>query len=77
LERIGGVMVYDVTDPNSPAFVQYINTRDFNGDPEAGTAGDLGPEGLEFVPASASPNGEGLLIVGHEISGSVAIFQVD
>jgi DNA-binding beta-propeller fold protein YncE len=77
LERIGGVMVYDITDPNSPAFVQYINTRDFNGDPEAGTAGDLGPEGLEFVPASASPNGEALLIVAHEISGSVAIFQID
>ncbi len=76
LERIGGVMVYDVSDPHAPAFVQYINTRDFSGDAEAGTAGDLGPEGIEFVPASESPTGSPLLIVAHEISGSVAIFEV-
>lgn len=30
LERIGGVMVYDVTNPVSPVFVDYINTRDTN-----------------------------------------------
>ena len=34
LERIGGIMVYDVTTPAAPKFVQYINTRDFSGDPE-------------------------------------------
>ncbi|MDY7014977.1 MAG: choice-of-anchor I family protein, partial [Cyanobacteriota bacterium] len=45
LERIGGIMMYDVSDPSNPEFVQYLNNRDFSGDPEAGTAGDLGPEG--------------------------------
>ena len=29
LERTGGIMVYDVTDPASTAFINYINTRDF------------------------------------------------
>lgn len=49
LERIGGIMVYDVSDPGAPVFAQYINNRDFTGDAEAGTAGDLGPEGLRFI----------------------------
>jgi hypothetical protein len=45
--------------------------------PEAGTAGDLAPEGLTFVPASDSPTGQPLLIVGYEVSGSVAIFSIE
>ncbi|MFZ1398742.1 MAG: choice-of-anchor I family protein [Candidatus Promineifilaceae bacterium] len=77
LERIGGIMVYDVSRPNRPAFVEYINTRDFAGDAEAGTAGDLAPEGLTFVPAKDSPNGNPLLIVGYEVSGSVTVFNID
>ncbi|HSC80982.1 MAG TPA: choice-of-anchor I family protein, partial [Chitinolyticbacter sp.] len=78
LERIGGVMTYDVTDPAAPVFVHYFNSRNFaaadNTKPEAG---DLGPEGLVFVPASRSPNGKPLLIVGHEVSGSTAVYQID
>jgi hypothetical protein len=69
LERIGGVIVYDVSTPASPQFVTYINTR-------SGAGGDQGPEGLTFVPAVRSPNKEPLLIVGNEISGTTAIFQI-
>ncbi len=69
LERIGGVMVYDVTTPASPFFVTYLNTRD-------GSAGDLGPEGITFVPANRSPNKEPLLIVGNEVSGTTTVFRV-
>lgn len=76
LERMGGVVVYDLSDPSSPSFVQYVNTRDYSGDPEAGTAGDLGPEGLVFVPAGDSPIGTPLLIVGYEISGTVGFFEI-
>ncbi|HMB91282.1 MAG TPA: choice-of-anchor I family protein, partial [Rhodothermales bacterium] len=74
LERIGGVMVYDVTDPLAPVFLDYVTSRDFTGDAEAGTAGDLGPEGLAYIPAADSPNGQNLLVVSNEVSGSVAIF---
>ncbi|MGH2428649.1 MAG: choice-of-anchor I family protein [Candidatus Limnocylindria bacterium] len=77
LERMGGVVVYDVTDPRGPSFVTYQNDRDFGGDPEAGTAGDLGAEGVLFIPASDSPiPGTALLVVAHEISGSVAVYAV-
>lgn len=76
LERIGGVMVYDVTNPVSPTFVLYENNRDFSGDAEAGTAGDLGPEGLIFIPADQSPNGKPLVIVGNEVSASTTIYEI-
>ena len=75
LERIGGIMVYDVSTPDAPEFIQYLNNRDFSGDPEAGTAGDLGPEGLEFVEAADSPTGDPLLIVSNEVSGSTSIYD--
>jgi Ca2+-binding RTX toxin-like protein len=75
LERIGGIMVYDITDPKTPEFVQYINNRDFSGDPEAGTAGDLGPEGLTFISAEDSPTGRPLLVVGNEVSGSTTVYD--
>lgn len=79
LERIGGIMVYDVTNPQSASFVQYVNSRDFTKDPESELplVGDLGPEGLLFIAAADSPNGEPLLVVGNEVSGTTAIYQVD
>ncbi len=77
LERIGGVMVYNITDPTAPVFVTYFNNRDFEGDAEAGTAGDLGPEGLVFIPAEDSPNGETLLVTSNEVSGTVTVHQLN
>jgi len=77
LERIGGIMVYDITDPGSPEFVQYINNRDFSGDAEAGTAGDLAPEGLTFIPARKSPTGDNLLAVANEVSGTTTVYKID
>ena len=82
LERVGGIMVYDISSPEAPRFVQYINPRDFSEDPENPddsyntAAGDLGPEGMVFIPAADSPNGEPLLLVGNEISGTTAIYQI-
>jgi Ca2+-binding RTX toxin-like protein len=77
LERIGGIMVYDITDPTDAEFVQYINTRDFVQTPGAGTGGDLAPEGLVFIPASESPTGEALLAVGYEVSGTTRLFEIN
>ena len=76
LERIGGVMVYDITDPMAVSFVSYVNNRDFSGDAEAGTAGDLGPEGVLFIAASDSPTGSDLLVVSNEISGTTTVYQI-
>jgi DNA-binding beta-propeller fold protein YncE len=85
LERVGGVMVYDITDPEDATFVDYVNNRDFdfdiqgeiaNGDAPASAAGDLGPEGLDFATAEESPIDDPLVFVGHEISGTTAVFRV-
>lgn len=79
LERVGGVMVYDVSKPKTPVFVQYINSRQFSATTQqikSGQGGDLGPEGLVFIPAKTSPNGKPLLMVGHEVSGTTAIYEV-
>ncbi|MBO1110590.1 choice-of-anchor I family protein [Bordetella petrii] len=78
LERMGGIMVYDITDPAAPAFTAYVNSRDLTVDSavDPAAAGDLGPEGLAFVSAADSPNGEPLLIVGNEVSGTTAIYRI-
>ena len=70
LERVGGVMVYDITNPLAPSFVTYFNSR-------TGATGDRGPEGLVFVPAIKSPNGKPLLIMGHEVSGTTTVLQLN
>jgi len=81
LERVGGIMVYDVTNPESASFVQYINTRDFtSADLEADltvTPSDLGPESIKFVSASDSPTGKAMIIVGNEVSGTTAFFDIE
>jgi hypothetical protein len=91
LERVGGIMAYDISNPNDVQFLDYINYRDFSvdatiDDPNSTDpddvltnplVGDLAPEGLVFIPASKSPNGKPLLIVGNEVSGTTTIFEVD
>lgn len=83
LERVGGIMAYDITHPESAQFVQYINTRDFSVDIEAlvdggdfSAVGDLGPESILFISAEDSPSGVALLVVGNEVSGTTSIFEV-
>lgn len=76
LERMGGIMVYDITVPAASAYVGYFNNAIVTGDPEAGTAGDIAPEGLTFIPAADSPTGENLLAVANEVSGTTTLFAV-
>jgi len=77
LERIGGIMVYDITSPTAPVFVQYLNNRDFTADPESEAAGDLGPEGIDFIPAKDSPIGKPMLAVGNEVSGTTTLYVIN
>ena len=72
LERQGGVMVYDVTEPTKPVFENYINTLD----EQSGTMADIAPEGLIFVPASESHTGKNLLVISHEVSGTTTIYEI-
>jgi hypothetical protein len=78
LERIGGVMVYDVTNPRAPSFVKYLNNRDFSAEPGTPEAGDLGAEGLTVIEASKSPiRGVPLLVVANEVSGTTTLFRIE
>jgi len=85
LERTGGIMVYDISNPASPSYVQYVNNRDFtyeiedkidDGNEPAFIAGDLGPESILFVSADDAPGDTPLLIVGSEVSGTTTIYQI-
>jgi len=76
LERMGGVMVYDLTDPAAPTFVSYLKSNDPKGDPKKGTAGDVGPEGLVFIDAANSPTGKPMLVVSHEVSGTTTAWEL-
>jgi DNA-binding beta-propeller fold protein YncE len=75
-ERIGGIFVYNVSDPFNPGLMNYVNTRTFANPFSYETAGDLGPEGLKFISADDSPSGKPLLVVANETSGSVTIFEI-
>ncbi|MHC1708146.1 MAG: choice-of-anchor I family protein [Bacteroidales bacterium] len=72
LERIGGVMIYNVTNPTHPVFVDYNNSRNLTT-----YGGDNGPEGIELVDASSSPDGRYYIIVANEISGTISTYQLD
>jgi hypothetical protein len=82
LERVGGIMVFDVTRPADSRYVTYVNNRDFSaannpdGNLAGVDAGDLGPEGLYFIKASDSPIREPLLVVGNEVSGTTTLYRV-
>jgi len=89
LERMGGIMVYNISEPSKAKFVQYLNNRnltvnpkdnkDINGDgikEYLVDAGDLGPEGFKFVAAKDSPTHSPILIVGNEVSGTTSFYSI-
>lgn len=86
LERIGGIMVYDITNPEDITYSNYINTRDFSEDPsaidmenapESYLTGDVAPEGMYFVNEKDSPSGKAMLLTAFEVSGTVAAYTVE
>lgn len=72
LERVGGVMVYDVTDPTDVKFVDYNNSRSVSA-----YEGDHGPEGITFIDETNSPDGKSYIIVANEISGTLSVYEVN
>lgn len=77
LERIGGIMIYDISNPESPTFNRYFSSRIFTDEEEVTSAsGDVAPEGLTFIPANESPTGQNILLAAHEVSGTIAAYQI-
>jgi hypothetical protein len=67
LERQNGLMMYDITDPVAPFFVDYI---------QSGLDGLIAPESLFFIPAADSPSGHAMLLAGYEISNGIGVYTV-
>ncbi len=82
-------MVYDITVPAEASFVTYVSNRDYSvsvedaiddgADPAEAVdaAGDLGPEGMAFIPAHDSPTRTPLLAVANEVSGTTTLFEIE
>ena len=75
LERIGGMMVYNVTDPANPVFLEYENSRDAT--PGGTAAGDLAPEGVVYISPADSPTGNGLIVLSNEVSATLSIYSIE
>lgn len=71
LERVGGVVVYNVSNPNEARFVDYKNTRS-----TSAYGGDNGAEGITYIPAAESATGKPYIVVANEISGTLTIYEI-
>ncbi len=67
LERDGGIMVYDITDPARAEFATYI---------ECAELGDVSPEVIQFIDARHSGTGRPMLAVCYEISGTTTLIDL-
>lgn len=65
LERIGGVIVYDVTNPETASYVTY----------KPATSEDYAPEVVTFISAADSPTGTALVISANEVSGTTTVYK--
>ncbi|MCX7743046.1 MAG: choice-of-anchor I family protein [Flavobacteriales bacterium] len=73
MERIGGIMIYNITNPANPQFVQYINNRSTTN----ATLGDRGAEGIIYIPYTQSPIDTGLVIISNEVSSTISVYKVN
>ena len=87
LERQGGVVVYDVTEPKASRFITYVNNRNFDepvctkvdeeGECQNGIynpkAGDLGPESIKYFTRL----NQHFIAVGNEVSGTTSVYRLD
>ena len=72
LERIGGVMIFNVDNPAAPYYVGYANNRN-----TTSSGPDLGPEGIVFIDADNSPTGQPILLLANEISSTLSVYSVN
>ncbi|MGU3376119.1 choice-of-anchor I family protein [Chryseobacterium sp. M5A1_1a] len=71
LERTGGVMAYNITDPNHPTFTDYKHSRS-----TSAYGGDNGPEGIIYIAPENTTTNKGYVIIANEISGTLSMYEV-
>jgi len=72
LERVGGVMVFNVDIPANPVYVGYYNNRSV-----AANGPDRGAEGIIIIKKEDSPTGNDIVILANEISSTLSIFDIN
>ncbi|MBW2961420.1 choice-of-anchor I family protein [Mesonia aestuariivivens] len=78
LERVGGFMVYDITNPNAPVFDGYYNNRSVTpGEDEIENLGDLAPESLVYVAPEDNTEGKGLIVIANEVSATISVYTLE
>ncbi len=76
MERMSALLFVDFTNPEVPVIIsweQMMPVEDV--DPSQGGL-KWSPEGMLFIDAADSPNGEALVISSYEMSGTLAIHQL-
>ncbi|WP_244475643.1 ExeM/NucH family extracellular endonuclease [Methylobacterium sp. Leaf466] len=64
LERQSGILVYDVTEPETASYVSYV--------PPVDGPADRGPEVLTFIAAADNPTGTPIVVSANEVGGGGA-----
>jgi len=65
LERVGGIMLYDLTNPFRPRFLEYERNST-----------DVAPEGIDFISRARSPFREPAIVVASEVSGTTTFYRI-
>ena len=76
LERMTALAVFDITQPRSPVFQEWLQMLPAKATP-AKDVKHWSPEGIVFVSADKSPSGKALIITSYELSGSISIHQIE
>lgn len=89
LERTGGIVVYDISDPENPVYQDFLNVRNwlvdesFDEDSEnfseqmVSYALNDGPESLVFLDAEMSPIGREMLIAVAPLAGRTTAYIIE
>lgn len=76
LAEMGGIMIYDISDAAQPVFVQYEILRDFSTPASDQQNNDLGISDIEFIDAFASPASIPMIVLSHELTGTITTYIV-
>lgn len=72
LERVGGVMMFNVDVPSAPVYVGYYNNRSV-----ATNGPDRGAEGIITIRKEDSPTGKEIVILANEVSSTLSVFEIN
>jgi DNA-binding beta-propeller fold protein YncE len=75
-EKMGGIWIYDITEPARSEYVTYFNNRNPELNPRDDVEADLATEGMDFISAEESPSGTPMLVLGNETSGTVSVYEI-